>query len=268
MDNLLADGETEPAVIVTTNSQYMGASPYTTNLEGTIIPFVQSHYNVSTNRMDRAFAGLSLGASMTINIINNNPLRFGYYGVFSWTPPPRTTTANIKQAYIYMGCGAWDNLNLCVRQDQLSARRPGQLQVRQDRGWSRLQRLAPTLRELREGTYDVTFTSSDGTRTYSLSTSQTVTITVRDVTAAEQLSGLKSAVTVLDVNGGIKIALTVKIDQASKLVAKGKTAEAVSLLADDFVGQVTSLLTGGKLTEAQASALTAAAQEAIQNITS
>ena len=65
--------------------------------------------------MDRALAGLSMGASMTINIINNNPLRFGYYGVFSWTPPPRTTTANIKQAYIYMGCGAWDNLNLCVR---------------------------------------------------------------------------------------------------------------------------------------------------------
>jgi S-formylglutathione hydrolase FrmB len=121
MDNLIADGQTEPAVIVTTNSAYMGSSPYTTNLEGIIIPFVQSHYNVSTDRMDRAFAGLSMGASMTINIINNNPLRFGYYGVFSWTPPPRTTTANIKQAYIYMGCGAWDNLNLCVTPAQLTA---------------------------------------------------------------------------------------------------------------------------------------------------
>ena len=40
--------------------QYMGASPYN-NLTNIIIPFVQSHYNVSTKRMDRAFAGLSDG---------------------------------------------------------------------------------------------------------------------------------------------------------------------------------------------------------------
>ena len=343
MDNLIADGETEPAVIVTTNSQYMGASPYTTNLEGIIIPFVQSHYNVSANRMDRAFAGLSLGASMTINIINNNPLRFGYYGVFSWTPPPRTTTANIKQAYIYMGCGAWDNLNLCVRQDQLNALN-GFINYKFDKiagghdfnAWPQLfanfarnyvwqrgafvnsapvfttggetqsvdenrllafgveatdpdgdavtysagglpagasfdsvtRQFSWTPDYTQAGTYEVTFTASDGTRSYSLSGTKTVTITVRDVTVAEQLTGLKSAVSALDVNGGVTNALTMKIDQASKLLAKGKTTDAVSLLADDFIGQVASLLSTGKLTAAQATALTTAAQEAIQNITS
>ncbi|GIF45762.1 enterochelin esterase-like enzyme [Asanoa ferruginea] len=258
MDNLIADGQTEPAVIVTTNSQYMGSSPYTTNLEGIIIPFVQSHYNVSTDRMDRAFAGLSMGASMTINIINNNPLRFGYYGVFSWTPPPRTTTANIKQAYIYLGCGAWDNLNLCVTQAQLNALN-GLVNYKFDKiagghdfnAWPQLfanfaknyvwQRGAfvngapvfaaggeaqsvdasqalsfevaatdpdgdaltysasglpagasfdPATRQFswtpgftQAGTYTVTFEASDGTRSYSLSATKDVTITVRDVPA-------------------------------------------------------------------------------------
>ena len=341
MDNLIADGETEPAVIVTTNSQYMGASPYTTNLEGTIIPFVQSHYNVSTNRMDRAFAGLSLGASMTINIINNNPLRFGYYGVFSWTPPPRATTPNIKQAYIYMGCGAWDNLNLCVRQDQLNALN-GLVNYKFDKiagghdfnAWPQLfanfaknyvwQRGAfvngapvfaaggetqsvdenrglsfgveatdpdgdpvtysasglpagasfdPASRQFswtpdytQAGTYQVTFTASDGTRSYSLSSEKTVTITVRNVTVDEQLSGLEAAVAGLNVNGGLRNALPVKLHQVAKLLARGEKADAASVLSTDFLGQVDSLLSEGKLTDAQAASLTTAAQEAIQNI--
>ena len=48
-----------------------------------IVLFVESAYNVSKDRMDRAFAGLSMGGMMITNIINNNPLRFGYYGMFS-----------------------------------------------------------------------------------------------------------------------------------------------------------------------------------------
>jgi chitodextrinase len=256
MDNLIADGQTEPAVIVTTNSAYMGASPYTNSLEGVIIPFIQSHYNVSADRMDRAFAGLSMGGSMTINIINNNPLRFGYYGVFSWAPPFRTTTPNLKQAYIYMGCGAWDALNLCVTQAQLNALNGfanykfdkiagghdfntwPQLfaNFARDYVWQRgafvnsapvfaaggesqsvdegqalsfgvsatdpdgdavtysasglpagasfdaaTQQLSWTPDFTQSGTYTVTFTASDGTKSYSLSSSKVVTITVNDV---------------------------------------------------------------------------------------
>ena len=59
-----------------------------------------------------------------------------------------------------------------------------------------------------------------------------------------------------------------KLDQATKLLAKGDTTSAVSLLSTDFIGQVTSLLSEGKLTAAQAAALTLAAEEAILNITS
>jgi hypothetical protein len=293
--------------------------------------------------MDRAFAGLSLGASMTINIINNNPLRFGYYGVFSWAPPFRTTTPNLKQSYIYMGCGAWDNLNLCVTPAQLNALN-GFANYKFDKiagghdfnSWPQLfanfardyvwqrgafvngapvfaaggesqsvdenraltfgvsatdpdgdaltysasglpagasfdpatQQFSWTPSYTQAGTYTVTFTASDGTKSYSLSGSKDVTITVRDVTVAEQLSGLQAAVAGLGVNGGLKNALTVKLDQAAKLLAKGQTADAVSVLSTDFIGQVNSLLSEGKLTAAEAAALVQAAQETIQNINS
>ncbi len=107
MDNLLQDGLTEPAVVVSTDSTYMGNSPYN-NLENIIIPFVESQYNVSKNRMDRAFAGLSMGGSMTTNIINNNPLRFGYYGIFSLGASVNKNTPNLKSCYILIGGGKWD----------------------------------------------------------------------------------------------------------------------------------------------------------------
>ena len=85
---------------------------------------------------------------------------------------------------------------------------------------------------------------------------------------AKQAADLKAAVAGLGVNGGVKTALTVKLNQAASLLGQGKTAEAVSLLSADFIGQVNSLLSEGKLTQAEADALTTAAQETIQNINS
>ncbi len=61
---------------------------------------------------------------------------------------------------------------------------------------------------------------------------------------------------------------TAKLDQAASLLSQGKTADAVSLLSADFIGQVNSLLGEGKLTQAAADALITAAQETIQNINS
>lgn len=342
MDNLLQDGLTEPAVVVTTNSQYLGGNA-SSNLENIIIPFVQNNYNVSTDRMDRAFAGLSMGASITTAIINNNPLRFGYYGVWSFLAGINRNTPNLDKAYIHIGCGVWDNLNLCPSQATLNNLN-GFVNYKYDliagghdfNTWPQLfaifardylwQRGAfvngapefaaggetqavdenrnltfsveatdpdgdaitysasglpagasfdPETREFswtpdytQAGEYTVTFTASDGDKSYSLSSTKDVTITVRDVTVAEQISGLKSAVSALGVNGGLKNALTVKLDQASKLLANGDQAGAVELLSGAFAGQVASLLSEGKLTAAQAEALTTAAQEVVLNITS
>ncbi|GAA3640260.1 hypothetical protein GCM10022200_24890 [Microbacterium awajiense] len=342
MDNLLQDGLTEPAVVVTTNSQYLGGNA-SSNLTTTIVPFVENNYNVSTDRMDRAFAGLSMGASTTTAIINNNPLRFGYYGIWSFRAGVNVNTPNLDQAYVHIGCGVWDNLNLCPTASQLAAL-DGKVNYKysliagghdfnawpqlfaifaKDFLWQRgafvngapvfttggetqtvdenrtlefgveatdpdgdaitysasglpagatfdpaTQQFAWTPDYTQSGDYTVTFTASDGDESYSLSSTKTVTISVRDVTVTEQLSGLEDAVAALGVNGGVKNALTVKIDQADKLLDKGKTAEAVALLSSDFTGQVASLLAEGKLTAAQAAALTTAAQEAVLNITS
>jgi enterochelin esterase-like enzyme len=118
------------------------------------------------------------------------------------------------------------------------------------------------------GVYEVTFTASEGTLPHSLTETKTVTITVRNVTVAEQISGLKDAVAALPLGGGLKNALTVKLNQVTKLLAKGKTAAAVDVLSDDFIGQVNSLLAQGKLTAEQAAALIDAAEAVIENITS
>lgn len=342
MDNLLHDGLTEPAVVVTTNSQYLGGNA-SSNLESVIIPFVQNNYNVSTDRMDRAFAGLSMGASITTAIINNNPLRFGYYGVWSFLAGVNRSTPNIDKAYIHIGCGVWDNLNLCPTQTTLNNLN-GYVNYKYDliagghdfNTWPQLfamfardylwQRGAfvngapeftaggetqsvdenrsltfsveatdpdgdavtysaeglpagasfdPATRQFswtpdytQSGVYTVTFTASDGDKSYSLSSTKEVTITVRDVTVDEQLTGLTSAVAATSLNGGNKNALTVKLNQVAKQLAKSNTADAVRILTEDFLPQVAGFLNAGKLTAEEAAALTAAADEAVLNITS
>ena len=107
MDNLIQDGLTEPAVIITTDQTYLGASPYNI-LTTTIVPYVESHYNVSTDRLDRAFAGLSAGAATTLNILNNDPLRFGYYAPWDGGTNINLNTPNLNQAYVFLSYGRWD----------------------------------------------------------------------------------------------------------------------------------------------------------------
>ncbi|MBX6723022.1 MAG: hypothetical protein IRY92_07285, partial [Dactylosporangium sp.] len=109
MDNLLQDGLTEPAVVITTNTNYLGAANQGyPNLRNIVIPFVESNYNVSTEAKDRAFAGLSAGAAVTSGLINFDPTQFGYYGVWSGGVGVNNNTPNLNQAYILFGGGAWD----------------------------------------------------------------------------------------------------------------------------------------------------------------
>ena len=118
------------------------------------------------------------------------------------------------------------------------------------------------------GTYTVRFIASDGDSWYNLSETKDVTITVRDVTLDEQVAALKAVVASLELNEGGKNALTVKLDQALKLMAmeNDKSSEAVEVL-NGFIGQVNGWV-GVKLTEEQAAGLIKAAQETILNITS
>ena len=96
-----------------------------------------------------------------------------------------------------------------------------------------------------------------------------VSITVNNVLVTEQIASLKESVASM-VTGGIRQALTVKLDQALKLLAnekEDKSVEAVQVL-DGFIGQAQDLRDEGKLTEAQAAELITAAEETILNIMS
>ena len=87
MDNLLAEGKIKPMIVVMpmghpTPGFHMepgiDADPYYKQLFNDIIPYVESHYNASAKREDRAFAGLSMGGLQALNIGLFSPEKFGY----------------------------------------------------------------------------------------------------------------------------------------------------------------------------------------------
>lgn len=90
-DNLIAAGKAKPMIIVmpaghTTRSGFGGpgsADEFTRDFLGDIMPFVESHYRVLTDRNDRAIAGLSMGGGQTLSIGIPNLNKFAYVGVFS-----------------------------------------------------------------------------------------------------------------------------------------------------------------------------------------
>ena len=48
-----------------------------------IMPYVETHYRVYTDRQHRAIAGLSMGGSQTLNIAIPHLDKFAYIGVYS-----------------------------------------------------------------------------------------------------------------------------------------------------------------------------------------
>ena len=81
----------------------------------------------------------------------------------------------------------------------------------------------------------------------------------------DEITDLKDGVAGTSLNKGNQNALTVKLDQAYKLVAKGDNAGALEVL-DGFVTQVGEFTTAGKLTDEQAASLLATAQKIISNV--
>ena len=91
IDNLIADGKAKPMVIVmpaghTTRSGFRmpGANDeFTNDFVTDIMPYVEKHYRVLTDRAHRAIAGLSMGGGQTLNIAVPHLNEFAYVGVFS-----------------------------------------------------------------------------------------------------------------------------------------------------------------------------------------
>lgn len=94
MDNLIAEKKAKPMIVVMPagHTRASGFRPPSTNSTpdefvqdflGDIMPHVEKNYRVSTDRADRAIAGLSMGGGQTLNIGIPNLEKFAYIGVYS-----------------------------------------------------------------------------------------------------------------------------------------------------------------------------------------
>ena len=131
-DNLLAEGKMQPMIIVfpsgnatatvedqkqgdRTNESYGGA--YQKDLLNEIIPFVESHYSVFTDREHRAIGGMSMGSGQALNIGLSHLDLFGSITEVAAAPNTKASTelvpdpSALKQLKLFwMGSGNRDPL--------------------------------------------------------------------------------------------------------------------------------------------------------------
>ena len=108
LDNLIADGNAVPMIIVmdngyankpqengTVDNKTRPFSVFEDVMITEIIPMIDAKFRTQSDREHRAIAGLSMGANQTIRIIMNNLDKFAYIGGFSGTPNyPSADTLN------------------------------------------------------------------------------------------------------------------------------------------------------------------------------
>lgn len=129
-DNLIAAGKIKPLIIVMPNTNAalpgetdpMAFAPYerfTGDLVDNIIPYIERTYSVSTNRLNRALAGLSMGGGQTFNIGLTHLDLFPHLGAFSSAPntksnsvlfPDGGTAAKQQLKTFLISCGTADSL--------------------------------------------------------------------------------------------------------------------------------------------------------------
>lgn len=91
LDNLIADNQAEPMLIVMVDGNVGGSGfgsdgfykQFENELKDAVIPFVENNYRVKTDAKYRALAGLSMGGLQTLFAGGYNTDMFGYLGVFS-----------------------------------------------------------------------------------------------------------------------------------------------------------------------------------------
>jgi enterochelin esterase-like enzyme len=94
LDNLIAAKKAQPMIVVMPAGHTSTAPPvpgaarptrdeFAEDFVNDIMPYVESHYRVLTDRAHMAIAGLSMGGGQTLNISMSHLDRFAYVGVFS-----------------------------------------------------------------------------------------------------------------------------------------------------------------------------------------
>ncbi|WP_347976988.1 alpha/beta hydrolase-fold protein [Microbacterium sp. ProA8] len=80
LDNLSLDGAIEPMVVVMPNGN---VSNYPRELLENVVPVTEERYNVSSDPLDRALAGLSAGGARTVSVLKAHPGEFAWIGTFA-----------------------------------------------------------------------------------------------------------------------------------------------------------------------------------------
>jgi len=139
MDSLIAQGKTKPMLVVmplgygvpdfanpfhpANRERGMGGRSYENYKKGLlteVIPAVEREYRVSSDRKDRAIAGLSMGGAESLFVGLNSHDKFSYVGAFSSGglaadfatdfPGLDATKANKQLKLLYVSCGTDDGL--------------------------------------------------------------------------------------------------------------------------------------------------------------
>jgi len=143
IDNLLADGKIGPVIMVFPNCNanvtvdnpkpddqeerkggYKGYGMlFENDLFKDIIPYIESHYSVYTDREHRALAGLSMGGGQSLNLGLSHIDTFAYVGGFSSAPNtnefggladtkllPDLAAAKEQLKVLWLACGNKDGL--------------------------------------------------------------------------------------------------------------------------------------------------------------
>ncbi|MCU7552105.1 glycoside hydrolase family 97 catalytic domain-containing protein [Chitinophagaceae bacterium LB-8] len=143
IDNLVVDGKIGPVIMIfpncNTNVTVSNPKPdeqeerkggfkgygksFEDDLLNDIIPYIESHYSVYTDRKHRALAGLSMGGGQSLNIGLSHINTFAYVGGFSSAPNtnefgglsatkllPDLVAAREQLELLWLGCGNKDGL--------------------------------------------------------------------------------------------------------------------------------------------------------------
>ena len=134
LDNLYADGKTEPMIVVMPNGRAMkddrasgnimapdkvkAFATFEKDLLNDLIPFIERRYPVMPDREHRAIAGLSMGGGQSLNFGLGHLDEFAWIGGFSSAPNtklpqelvPDINAAKEKIKLLFISCGASDGL--------------------------------------------------------------------------------------------------------------------------------------------------------------
>ena len=134
LDNLYAGGKVEPMIVVLPNGRAMkddravgnifdsakvqAFATFEKDLLNDLIPYIQKHYPVYTDREHRAIAGLSMGGGQSLNFGLGHLDQFAWIGGFSSAPNTKTPEELVPDPekarndlkLLWISCGDSDRL--------------------------------------------------------------------------------------------------------------------------------------------------------------